>query len=84
MQKKFGANWFLVYSRQKEGKVKTTRRSERESGMLKKTVESQQHFISLCTHLKRGKGRIFLQGGNKKTVFWIFPVQIMKECKTQK
>ena len=58
MQKKFGANWFLVYSRQKEGKVKTTRRSERESGMLKKTVESQQHFISLCTHLKRGGKRI--------------------------
>ena len=73
MQKKFGANWFLVYSRQKEGKVKTTRRSERESGMLKKTVESQQHFISLCTHLKRGGGvEFFLQGGNKKTVFVFF------------
>ena len=64
MQKKFGANWFLVYSRQKEGKVKTTRRSERESGMLKKTVESQQLF----SLLKRGEENQILQGGYTKNV----------------
>ena len=72
MQKKFGANWFLVYSRQKEGKVKTTRRSERESGMLKKTVESQQHFISLCTHLKRGGGVEFFCKVVTKKLFLYF------------